>query len=64
MKYIFSTTFKLTISILPFLFSATVVAHSGHSEASDVSHSLDHLLWISAGVGLVAYLSYCIIKKI
>jgi ABC-type iron transport system FetAB permease component len=63
MKYFFLLTTQFIGFILSVLFSTIAAAHSGHGTTSQVSHELEHLLWLSAGVSLMAYLVYCIIKK-
>jgi hypothetical protein len=63
MKHFFLLPTKFIGFILLILFSTTVTAHSGHGTTSEISHDLEHLLWLSAGVSLVAYVFYYAIKN-
>jgi hypothetical protein len=63
MKFISISTIKIAGLILMTLVSTIAVAHPGHGGLNELSHSLEHLLWLSAGVSLVIYSVYHIIKK-
>jgi len=62
--YRFFSQIVCFISLLTtILFSTVAIAHSGHGGASELSHNLEHFLWLTAGVSILALVFYYRIKN-
>jgi hypothetical protein len=61
----FSSTYAIKIASLILLttIQTVAVAHPGHGGASELSHSLEHLLWLAAGVSAMICAVYYVVKN-
>ncbi len=52
----------LSIIVMAIFFPILANAHPGHG-SSEASHFMEHLLWLVAGISLLAFVLYYAIKK-
>lgn len=63
MNRFFSQMLCFTYLLAVILFSTVVSAHPGHGEAGELSHNLEHFLWLISGVSIFALAFYYRIKN-